>query len=68
MREVSEKEFYRPIFDKGLDVHPTIVSGFPYTSEWRFPRQIGTPLYGKTVDRVEGGRIRTSYFIAESSK
>ncbi len=65
MREVTKDEFFKPIRDKGFDVHPSIVSKFPYTSLWKFPRKFGEPVYGKTVDRKEGGRILTAYFVAE---
>lgn len=66
MRQVSQDEFFKPIYDKGLDVHPSILPGrFPYTSEFRFHRQHNTPIYGKIVDRVEGGRTISDYFIAQ---
>lgn len=65
MRQVSKEEFFKPIYDKGLDVHPTIVSSsFPYTSEFRFHRQPGTPVYGKIVDRRDGGRTISDYFVS----
>jgi hypothetical protein len=63
MREVSKDEFFATVGP--LDVHPTIVTRFPYTSEWRFHRQLGAPLFGKTVGRMDGATIRTSYFIQE---
>lgn len=68
MKEVSKAEFFAPIYANNLDVHPTIVSDrYPYTSEWRFPRRPGRPLYGKTVDRVESNQTRTTYLLAEAS-
>jgi hypothetical protein len=65
LKQVSRDEFLASIYANNLDVHPTIVTAFPYTSEWRFHRQIGKPLWGKTIDRVERGNIRTEYFVAE---
>lgn len=64
MRQVSRDEFLKPIFARGLDVHPSIISNFPYTSIWQFHRQMGSPAYGKTVDRVERGQTVTEYFVA----
>jgi hypothetical protein len=65
LHEVTRDEFLATIFADGLDVHPTIVSRFPYTSEWRFHRQLGAPLYGMTIDMVEDGLIKTTYFRAK---
>lgn len=65
MREVTKEEFFKPIYDGGLDVHPEITTRFPYTSVWRFHRQIGRPVFGKTVDRLEGGLTKTAYFLAD---
>jgi len=65
-RQVSKDEFYKPIFGKGLDVHPTIVTDkWPYTSEWTFHHITGRPVYGRTVGRADGG---TDYFVRESFK
>lgn len=64
MRQVSKEEFFKPIYDKGLDVHPSIVTKYPYTSIWNFHRKFGEPAYGKTVDRVERGLLHTDYFVA----
>ena len=66
MKQVSKDEFFRRICDGGLDVHPSIVTGSPYTSEWRFHRLLGQPLFGKSVERIEGGLIVTDYFISRS--
>ena len=63
MKPVSKEEFFKPIFADGLDVHPSIVSAFPYTSVWEFHRMLRKTAYGKTVDRIEGGKIVTDYFI-----
>lgn len=64
MRQVTREEFFAPIYAEGLDVHPTIISRFPYSSEWRFPRKLGEPLYGKTVETIEKAEIITAYFIS----
>jgi hypothetical protein len=61
--EVSKEEFFKPIYDRGLDVHPCIKTDWPYTSDWEFHKQLGRPVYGRTVLREEGGRMLTSYFI-----
>ena len=64
LRPVTKEQFFAPIFRDQLEVHPSIVTRFPFTSEWRFHRQLGVPLYGKTVDRVEGGVTVTVYLLA----
>ena len=65
LRQVTREEFFAPIYAKGLDVHPSIVTAhYPYTSEWRFHRQFGTPLFGKTVGRIEGGLAVKDYYLA----
>lgn len=61
-RRVTKDQFFAPIYDLGLDVHPDIISRFPYTSEWRHQKRIGRPLYGRTVQRLEGALIVTDYF------
>lgn len=61
--EVSKEEFFDAINKGKLDVHPTIVSSFPYTSLWKFQRTMSRAVFGKTVDSVDGGTIKTSYFI-----
>jgi hypothetical protein len=68
MIEVTKEEFFKPIFSRKLDVHPSIKTGWPYTSDWEFHNQIGRPVYGKTVLREEGGQILTSYFIDPKHK
>ena len=67
MRKVTKEQFFAPIYAKNLDVHPRIVTGFPYTSSWEFHRQVNRAVYGKTVDRVEGGRISTDYFLVSEA-
>ena len=65
MTKVSKNEFFKRIYEGKLDVHPSIVSArFPYTSDWKFQRQYGAPLFGRTVDRIEGGLTVTDYFVA----
>jgi hypothetical protein len=64
MRQVTREEFFKRIYSQKLDVHPTIVSGWPYTSNWTFHNQIGRPLYGKTVLYEEAGQIKTHYHLA----
>ena len=64
LRPATKEQFFAPIFRDKLDVHPSIVTGFPYTSEWRFHRQLGAPLYGKTVD---DGITATVYFLAHEA-
>jgi hypothetical protein len=56
LQKVSHQQFFSDIYTNNLDVHPTIVTRFPYTSEWKFHRRLGQPLYGKTVETVKGGR------------
>ncbi len=64
MRIVTKDEFFAPIYRDKLDVHPRIInSRFPYTSMWEFHRLHGQPLYGKTVDSTEAGRINTTYYL-----
>ncbi len=63
MKQVTKEEFFAPIYADGLDVHPSIVTKFPYTSVWRFHRRLGEPLYGKTVDKFDGGKTTTDYFL-----
>ncbi len=63
MKQVSKDQFFSAIYKGKLNVHPSIRGNFPYTSVWMFlnnPR--GAP-FGKSVDRVEGGVIKTDYFI-----
>lgn len=64
VRQTSKKGFFEPIYAKKLNVHPRIVSQFPYTCEWRFIGQFNSPVYGKTVDRIERGVVVTDYFVS----
>lgn len=67
MQQVTKARFYGAIFDGGLDVHPTITNDrYPYSSDWKFHRKPGTPLFGRTVDRIEGGQTVTDYFLVVS--
>lgn len=68
LRQVSRDQFFGPIHDRGLDVHPEIVtSRYPYTADWRFHRRPGRPLYGRTVGRIEGAAEVTDYFVADAT-
>lgn len=64
MRQVSKSEFYAAVGQ--LNVHPKIVSGFPYECQWIFLNDPRGPLFGKTVDRVEGGLTVTDYFLNDT--
>ncbi|MFC4624195.1 hypothetical protein ACFO1V_02965 [Daeguia caeni] len=64
MRQVSKGEFYAAVGK--LNVHPKIVSGFPYECQWIFLNDPRGPLFGKTVDRVEGGLTVTDYFLNDT--
>ena len=61
MKKVSTEEFYKTV--GGLDVHPTIISKWPYTSLWKLHRELGTPVVGKSVVRVDRGVSVTDYFL-----
>lgn len=62
--QVSHDKFFERINSQKLDVQPRIVNDrYPYTASWDFHRLPGRPVYGKTVDRVEGGRTVTDYFL-----
>lgn len=59
MTKVSRDEFYKAVGP--LNVHPHIVTSFPYTSDWQLPTR---QTIGRSVDRVEGGLIVTDYYLA----
>lgn len=61
MQPVSKEKFYATVGP--LNVHPRIVnSSHPYTSIWEL--QNGSrKVIGKSVDRMEGGRSLTDYFL-----
>lgn len=62
LRKVTKDEFFKAINADKLDVHPTIITDkYPYTSEWRFPRNPGRQVYGRTVGQPNGGN---EYFLA----
>jgi len=64
MREVSKKDFYGPIYEKGLNVHPHIQSGqFPYTTIWKYLGTLQGKKYGMVVDRDISGEIVSAYFL-----
>lgn len=62
MRQVTKEEFYAAAGP--LNVHPQIVSGFPYTHHWIYLNNPRGPMFGKTVDRIESGLIATDYFLS----
>ena len=63
LREVSKEEFFASV--RNLDVHPRIVSSFPYRSEWRLQRGISRQLIGVTQDYFPPGKklTETRYFL-----
>lgn len=62
MKQVSRNEFFAAVAASTRDIHPSIVSAkYPYTSEWKFHRELGQPLFGKSVGRKDGGH---DYFLA----
>lgn len=64
MRKVSKDDFYAAVGT--LNVSPQIVSGFPYTCRWIFLDNPHGALFGKTVDRIEGGLTATDYFLNDT--
>ena len=66
MRQVSKEEFYGPIYEGRLNLHPSIVNDkFPYTSVFKWLVAPWREPYGKIVDRVEGGSVVRDYFVAD---
>ena len=63
MREVTKEKFYGPIYATNLNVHPSIVGNYPYTSVFRFLQNPNAQPYGKIADAVEDGLFRKRYFI-----
>ena len=62
-RKVSKDEFYRMIGPR--DVQPRITNDkYPYTSVWIDHATSSRPVIGKTVGRIEGGKLLTDYFLA----
>lgn len=66
MKQVTKEEFYAGIFDGRLDVHPKIVSSYPFNTHWVFRdgRMYGVEL---TTDVVDGVRVYphvSSYYVA----
>jgi hypothetical protein len=64
VRQVSKDEFYKAVGP--LNVHPNIVTGWPYTSEWRLQNDMARTLIGKTILRQEGGQLLTDYFLVNA--
>jgi hypothetical protein len=50
MKQVAADEFFAALNADPRDIMPTIVSGWPYTSEWRNQKSQQRELFGKTVD------------------
>ena len=49
MREVSKAEFYGPIYEKRLNVHPYLQPGpYPYISIWKYMGSLAGKVYGKS--------------------
>ena len=68
MREVTKDEFYRRIYDDGLDLHPTIVSNaYPYTSVFRWRKNPHAEPYGKVVGTIERGVEVNTYFVSSAA-
>lgn len=63
MRRAGKEEFYEPIYRDRLNVHPTIITGFPYTSDWKYQGTLTGKTYGRTVDILIGGMIQTEYYL-----
>ena len=64
MREVDKEEFYRFMGPK--NVHPSITTRFPFTADWKLLDGF-QKLLGRTVDRKEGGRIITTYYLMDGA-
>ena len=64
MRPVTEEEFYAAVGP--LNVHPRIKGQWPYTCHWVYLDNPHGHLFGKTVDRVEGGLTVTDYFMNDT--
>ncbi len=62
MKKVSRDEFYKTV--GRLNVHPQIMTNYPYTSDWRLQSEPMRQPVGRSVDRVEGGVIVTDYYVA----
>lgn len=65
MKPVSKQEFFRIVKEHELDVHPHIVSGYPFHHEWRFRYR---DLFGKDEPIIDGHGHPTGekrHFIAE---
>lgn len=64
LRQVSKDEFFALIKSHNLDVHPHIEPGpYPYKTTWKFHREPGNPVFGHSVPVLDGGIIKTGYFI-----
>lgn len=63
-REVTKEEFYAAMGP--LDVHPQIVTRWPYTAEWRLQWGMKRAVVGKTVITEGRGTLITTYFLVEA--
>ena len=62
MTKVSRDEFFKAV--ARMNVHPQIVTNYPYTADWRLQSEPMRQPVGRTVDRVDGGSIVTDYYLA----
>jgi hypothetical protein len=58
-KEASKDEFFAAVGH--LNVHPFIVSGRPYVSEWRFLDSHAKPPCGWSIDRGNPSKIDYEY-------
>ena len=63
MREVTKDQFYAPTYAGNLDLVPSIVGSYPYTSVFRYRANLNQRPYGKIVDAVKGGALEKVYYI-----
>jgi len=64
MRQVSQEDFYKSIYDNNLDVHPRCIQTSPtIISEFVFHNKPDRSIYGNTVSRYENGRHVQDYFL-----
>lgn len=62
MKDVTKEQFYALMGP--LNVHPRIMTSYPYTSEWRL-QDMSRKMVGKTIDRRDGGHIVTTYEVED---
>jgi hypothetical protein len=69
LKQVSKEQFFSVIIGENLNVHPRIVSDWPYRHEWRLLDN-SRSLVGVTQDYVpEGTKVMDAlyYLVAEGS-